>query len=153
MSVLKDASLFACFNREGLATILPHRGRALRKIDGVFFDFYSPGSIVGLKEVTAGDPDMDGHFPGSPTYPGYAQDEFVCLTAAALILYSVDGLTGNPYVVQKIAKYKKNVEPGDKLKAEVKLVGRRNKFFLFSAQILNQNKEIVAEYEKIVGAI
>ena len=146
-------SQFTCFNRKGLSTILPHRGSALRKIDGVFFDPRSPKSMTGLKEVRAEDPDLDGHFPGSPAYPGYAQDEFVCLVAASLTLYSLDGLTGNPYIVQKTAKYRKNVTPGDTLIATVILLGRRSRFFIFSGEIRNQNNEIVAEYEKIVGAI
>jgi hypothetical protein len=29
---------FACFNRKTLETLLPHRGAALRKIDGVFYN-------------------------------------------------------------------------------------------------------------------
>ena len=50
-------------------------------------------------------------------------------------------------------RYKKNVVPGDRLVAEVTLHERRSKFFIFSAEIKNQNNETVAEYEKIVGAI
>lgn len=152
-TVSDKAVSFACFNREGLAGILPHKGAALRKIDGVFFDLSCASTIAGIKVIPADDPDLEGHFPGAPTYPGYAQDEFACLTAAALILYTIDGLTGNPYVVQKTAKYKRAVAPGDTLTAELKLTGRKSRFFLFSGQIKNQYNEIVAEYEKIVGAL
>ncbi len=144
---------FACFNRKSLETILPHRGGALRKIDGVFIGPDDPETMLGLKEVRADDPDLDGHFPGAPTYPGYAQDEFVCLTAAALIIYLNAGLKTNPYVVQKTARYRKNVAPGDRLIAEVKHLASRGRFVVFSAVIRNQKSEVVAEYEKIVGAI
>lgn len=109
--------------------------------------------MTGLKEIRENDPDLEGHFPGAPTYPGYAQDEFVCLVAAALIPMAVEDLKRGPQVVQKIARYKKNAAPGDTLVAEVKLHGRRNKFFIFSAEIKNQNNEPVAEYEKIIGAV
>lgn len=159
MTSLKDVASamsggsFTCFNRQGLTSILPHRGKALRKIDGVFYDHSRPEEIVGFKQVFADDADIEGHFPGAPTYPGYAQDEFACLTAAALILYSVEGLNTNPHVVQKIAKYKKPVEPGDEIRAEVTLTGRKSRFFLFTALIKNQKNEIVAEYEKIVGVV
>ncbi len=154
MSTSCDTAVsFVCFNRNGLTDILPHRGAALRKIDGVFFDRSSQSVMTGLKEITADDPDLEGHFPGAPTYPGYAQDEFACLTAAALILYTIDGISGNPYVVQKTAKYKKAVSPGDKLTAEVRLTGRKSRFFLFSGEIRNQYNEIVAEYERIVGML
>lgn len=144
---------FVCFNKQSLETILPHRGAALRKIDGVFYNPGLPDIMKGVKEIRDNDPDLEGHFPGAPTYPGYAQDEFVCLVAAALIPVAVEGLKNDPHVVQKTARYKKNAVPGDKLIAEVKLQGRRSKFFIFSAEIKNQNNEMVAEYEKIVGAV
>ena len=143
---------FACFNRKSLETILPHRGAALRKIDGVFYSSSAPDRMTGLKEIHENDQDLEGHFPGAPTYPGYAQDEFVCLVAAALIPNACGSLKNDPHVVQKIVRYKKNAVPGDKLIAEVRLHERRSKFFIFSAEIKNQNNESVAEYEKIIGA-
>lgn len=132
---------------------MPHRGAALRKIDGVFYQSNTRNSLTGLKEIRPEDPDLEGHFPGAPTYPGYAQDEFICLVAAALIPLSVEGLKTDPYVVQKIVRYKKNAVPGDRLIAEVKLDGRRGRFFMFSGDIKNQNNELVAQYEKIIGAV
>jgi len=144
---------FRCFNRKSLETILPHRGAALGKIDGVFYSSSTPYTMRGLREIRSDDPDLEGHFPGEPTYPGYAQDEFVCLVAAALIPVAVEGLKNGPHVVQKVVRYKKNAVPGDRLIADVTLHERRSKFFIFSAEIKNQNNEIVAVYEKIVGAV
>jgi len=144
---------FICFNRKGLETILPHRGAALRKIDGVFYSASVPDIMMGIKEIHDDDLDLEGHFPGAPTYPGYAQDEFVCLVAAALIPIVVVDFKAGPHVVQKIVRYKHSASPGDRMIAEVKLTGRRAKFFIFSATIRNQNNETIAEYEKIVGAV
>lgn len=144
---------FLCFNRKGLETLLPHRGAALRKIDGVFYHSGAPDMLIGLKGIRIDDPDLEGHFPHAPTYPGYAQDEFVCLVAAALIPIARERLKTHPHVVQKIVRYKKNVVPGDQLIAEVRLSGIRGKFYLFTAEIRNQRQELVAEYEKIVGAV
>jgi len=152
MSALTDAA-FVCMNRKSLETILPHRGAALRKIDGVFYSSNTPNVILGVKTIRDTDEDLEGHFPGAPTYPGYAQDEFVCLVAAALTSLSIKGLKNHPYVIQKISRYKKNAVHGDTLITEVKMNGNRNKFFMFSAEIRNQRNEIVAEYEKIVGAV
>jgi 3-hydroxymyristoyl/3-hydroxydecanoyl-(acyl carrier protein) dehydratase len=144
---------FVCFNRKSLETILPHRGAALRKIDGVFYSADAPDMLTGLKELRDDDPDIEGHFPGAPTYPGYAQDEFVCLVAAALIPIALEDLKTGPRVVQKVVRYKKMAAPGDTLIAKVKLDGRRARFIMFSAEIRNQGNEIIAEYEKIVGVV
>ena len=144
---------FICYNRKSLETILPHRGRALNKIDGVLFVAGGPATLTGLKVVRGDDPDMDGHFPGAPTYPGYAQDEFVCLVAAALIPIACEDLRTDPHVVQKSVRYKKEAVPGDSLTAEVRLDERRGRFFIFSAEIRNQRGELVASYERIVGAV
>ncbi len=144
---------FICFNRTSLETVLPHRGAALGKIDGVFFVPGGPALLRGIKEVRADDRDLDGHFPGAPTYPGYAQDEFVCLVAAALIPLACEDLRTDPHVVQKTVRYKKEAVPGDTLTAEVKLLERRSRFFIFGAEIRNQRGEVVAAYERIVGAV
>lgn len=143
---------FICHNRKSLEAILPHRGSALNKIDGVLFVSGGTAMLTGLKLVHDEDPDLDGHFPGAPTYPGYAQDEFVCLVAAALIPLVCGNLERDPHVVQKSVRYKKEAMPGDSLIAEVRLLERRSRFFIFSAEIRNQRNEIVAVYERIVGA-
>jgi 3-hydroxyacyl-[acyl-carrier-protein] dehydratase len=144
---------FVCYNRAGLESILPHRGAALNKIDGVFYGSRGSVIITGLKEVKDDDPELRGHFPGAPTYPGYAQDEFVCLAAAALLSLAYSGLKQDPHVVQKSVRYRKNVVPGDRLIAEVRLRDSRSRFHVFSAEIRNQRDELVAEYDKIVGAV
>jgi 3-hydroxyacyl-[acyl-carrier-protein] dehydratase len=147
------SELFTCFNRKSLETVLPHRGTALRKIDGVFHSSGASETMLGIKEISADDQDLEGHFPGAPTYPGYAQDEFICLVAAALLSVTNKRLGTNPYVGQKTVRYKRNAVPGDTLIAEVKLTAKKGRFIIFSGEIRNQNRELVADYEKIVGAI
>lgn len=144
---------FICFNKKSLETILPHRGAALNKIDGVLYGVNGGDGITGVKVVGEHDPDLDGHFPGAPTYPGYAQDEFVCLVAAALIPLACGDRAREPNVVQKTVRYKQRVVPGDTLTAEVRLRERRSKFFIFSAELRNQRGEVVADYERIVGTV
>jgi 3-hydroxymyristoyl/3-hydroxydecanoyl-(acyl carrier protein) dehydratase len=145
--------LFSCYNRKTLEKILPHRGAALRKIDGVFYHSETSNTMLGVKKISADDQDLEGHFPGEPTYPGYAQDEFICLVAAAFVSVAIEGLKTNPHVVQKTVRYKRNAGPGDTLIAEIKLIGKKNRFVLFWAEIRNQDHELVAEYERIVGAV
>jgi 3-hydroxyacyl-[acyl-carrier-protein] dehydratase len=147
------SSFFTCFNRKRLEEILPHRGAALRKIDGVFYRPGDSGVMLGVKRIAADDPDLEGHFPGAPTYPGYALDEFICLVAAALVAVENKGLEKNPHVVQKTVRYKKGAGPGDILTAEVRRDGRRGRFIIFSGTIGNQDGDAVAHYERIVGAV
>jgi 3-hydroxyacyl-[acyl-carrier-protein] dehydratase len=145
--------LFACYNRKTLEKILPHRGAALKKIDGVFYYSGTSNTMLGIKKISADDQDLEGHFPGAPTYPGYAQDEFISLVAAALVAVINDGMTTNPHIVQKTVRYKRSAGPGDTLIAEVKLTGKKNRFVLFSGEIRNQDRELVADYERLVGAL
>jgi len=152
MKLVSMEKPFICFNRKSIESILPHRGAALNKIDGVLYGANGNGTITGIKRVTEQDPDLEGHFPGAPTYPGYAQDEFVCLVAAALIPIACEDIDREPHVVQKTVRYKQRVAPGDTLIAEVRLLERRSKFYIFSAVVRNQRNEVVAEYDKIVGA-
>lgn len=153
MKLISADKPFVCFNRKSIEGILPHRGTALNKIDGVLYGCNGPGTITGVKAVRGDDPDLDGHFPGAPTYPGYAQDEFVCLVAAALLPISGEDLNREPHVVQKSVRYKKSVAPGDTLIAEVKLLEKRSNFFIFSAKIRNERGELVADYDRIVGVV
>jgi len=153
MKIAAQKQPFVCFNRKSLESILPHRGPALNKIDGVFYRADGFVAVKGMKVVHETDPDLEGHFPGVPTYPGYAQDEFVCLVAAALIPIAFEDLKKEPRVVQKNVRYKKGVVPGDTLIADVRLQDRRSNFFIFSAEIKNAQNEIIAEYDKIVGVV
>ena len=82
-----------------------------------------------------------------------AQDEFICLVAATLVSLTNNGLKTNPHVVHKIVRYKRNAAPGDTLIAQVKLTGKKGRFLIFSGDIRNQRQELVAEYERIVGAV
>ena len=40
---------FSCFNRKSLETILPQRGAALKKIDGVFYSSTTPDRMTGSR--------------------------------------------------------------------------------------------------------
>jgi acyl-CoA thioesterase FadM len=73
--------------------------------------------------------------------------------AATLIPISIEGFKTDPHVVQKIVRYKKHAVPRDRLIAEVRPNGRRGRFIMFTAGIINQNNEVVAEYERIIGAV
>ena len=62
-------AFFTCFNRKSLETVLPHRGAALKKIDGIFYHAEASETIRGIKEINADDQDLEGHFPGARPIP------------------------------------------------------------------------------------
>jgi 3-hydroxymyristoyl/3-hydroxydecanoyl-(acyl carrier protein) dehydratase len=57
---------FICFNRKSIEKILPHRGAALKKIDGVFYSHSVPDILRGVKEINDNDQDLEGHFRAPP---------------------------------------------------------------------------------------
>lgn len=147
-----DIANVVVIDREGLKSLLPHRGVALL-LDEVI---YSEGEneITGRKIVIEEDPELDGHFPNFPVYPGHYLDELACLTAACLAkLICGDGINGLPMVVRKDGiQYKKAARPGDVLSIKVVLLENKgNRIFTFYSQIFNQNEELIASIEKITG--
>ncbi|RYH05281.1 3-hydroxyacyl-ACP dehydratase FabZ [archaeon] len=65
---LKDKSIPAVFSNEQIAQIIPHRYPFLLVDRVVEFE---PGKrAVGIKCVTANEPQFTGHFPNRPIMPG-----------------------------------------------------------------------------------
>lgn len=147
-----DIANTVVIHREGLKSLLPHRGVALL-LDEVIYN-EGENEIIGRKKVFEEDAELDGHFPDFPVYPGHYLDELACLTAACLVkLICRDGINGLPMVIRKDGiQYKKAARPGDALSIKVALLENKgNRIFIFSSQIFNQNKELVASIEKITG--
>ena len=65
---LKDKSIPAIFSNEQIAKILPHRYPFLL-VDRVV-EFEAGKRAVGIKCVTANEPQFTGHFPDRPIMPG-----------------------------------------------------------------------------------
>ena len=75
---------------------------------------------VGLKNVTANEPFMPGHFPGNPMMPGMLIVEHAAQVSCALLLSSeaLDGKLGLFTSINDV-KFTGNVVPGDQLLTEV----------------------------------
>jgi len=99
--------------------ILPHRYPFLL-VDRVIE--ISPDKIVALKNVSAGEPHFQGHFPGHPVMPGVLIIEALA-QAGALLAAKTVGFDPTPQVVYFMAidkaKFRKPVLPGDQLQLEV----------------------------------
>ncbi len=101
-------------DREAIEGILPHRGAALMLDEGeVLSPLTSRASFLFTMESY---PMFVDHFPGHPVVRGMDLIEASALTASLVISVfpECQGLTGMFRGVNE-AKFKKKVEPGDKL--------------------------------------
>ena len=110
-------------------------------------------SAVGIKNVTANEPQFQGHFPGNPVFPGVLLIEGMAQTAGAICILAKN-LVGRPQVVYFMtidkAKFRKPVTPGDTVEYHVTKINQRRMMWWFrgEAKVAGQ---LVAEAE--VGAM
>jgi len=106
--------------------ILPHRYPFLL-IDRVL-ELKRRHSIVAIKNVTINEPFFAGHFPELPIMPGVLIVEAIAQAGGALLLTEMEDRTGKLMVFTGIerAKFRKPVSPGDQLRLEVEVRGRRS---------------------------
>jgi len=96
---------------------LPH-GASFRFVDRVLE--MTPGKrIVALKNVTAGDPHLQGHFPGNPLMPGVLLVEAMAQTAGLLLSEGSSALLAQI----RDARFRRPVVPGDQVRIEAERLG------------------------------
>jgi 3-hydroxyacyl-[acyl-carrier-protein] dehydratase len=107
--------------------ILPHRYPFLL-VDRIIE--LEPGKrAVGLKSVTANEPQFTGHFPGRPIMPGVLMVEALAQTAgvAVLTLETYRGKLGLFAGIDEV-RFRRLVQPGDQLRLEVTVEKLRGMF-------------------------
>jgi 3-hydroxyacyl-[acyl-carrier-protein] dehydratase len=100
--------------------IIPHRYPFLlvdrvEEIDGT-------ASAVGIKCVTANEPQFQGHFPGMPVFPGVFMVEAMAQTAAVMVGVGMDLADrdiGVYFMAIDAVKFRRKVGPGDVLRMEI----------------------------------
>src|SRR5882757_9628924 len=75
--------------------LLPHRYPFLM-VDRII-EIDSDNSAIGIKNVTANEPQFTGHFPGNPVFPGVLIIEGMAQTAGAICVMSLPS-GGRPQV-------------------------------------------------------
>ena len=93
--------------------ILPHRYPFLL-VDRIT-ELEPDKRIVGIKNVTINEPFFQGHFPGTPLFPGVLQIEAMAQTGGILVLNTVPDPENYITLFLKIenARFKDKVVPGD----------------------------------------
>jgi 3-hydroxyacyl-[acyl-carrier-protein] dehydratase len=107
--------------------IIPHRYPFLM-VDRIVE--LEPGtSVVGIKQVTANEPQFTGHFPGRPIMPGVLMVEALAQTAGVCVM-SLDEYRGKLGLFAGIddCRFRRMVVPGDTLRLEVTVEKLRGMF-------------------------
>ncbi|MEH6728071.1 MAG: 3-hydroxyacyl-ACP dehydratase FabZ [Hyphomicrobiales bacterium] len=125
-----------------LLKALPHRYPfllvdKLKDIDG-------ENSCVGIKNVSANEPQFMGHFPGHPVMPGVLMLEGMAQTAGALCILakSADAPPSLVYLMSiDKAKFRRPVVPGDQIEYHVKKTHSRGSVWKFSCTAMVDGKK------------
>ena len=132
--------------REILAA-LPHRFPFLL-VDRIV-EIRGDESGIGIKNVTANEPQFQGHFPNNPVMPGVLVLEGMAQTAGTLCIRALPGQS-KPTLVYFLtidkAKFRKPVVPGDVLEYHMTRIKRRKNMWWFRGEA-KVGGEIVAEAE------
>jgi 3-hydroxyacyl-[acyl-carrier-protein] dehydratase len=134
-----------------IMTLLPHRYPFLL-VDRIV-DIAADGTYgVGIKNVTANEPQFMGHFPGNPVMPGVLIVEGMAQTAGAIASAVQGGSTSSTVLFLTIdkAKFRKPVVPGDTVEYRVTRKTRKRAMYWFRGEAYVRG-ELVAEAE--VGAM
>ncbi|MBE7464092.1 MAG: UDP-3-O-[3-hydroxymyristoyl] N-acetylglucosamine deacetylase [Planctomycetes bacterium] len=128
---------------KAIQAILPHRYPFLL-VDKIVS--YEPGKgVVGLKNVTATEPWVPGHFPGQPIMPGVLILEALAQAGAVMVLKELkaEGRLIFFAGMDKVA-FRRPVVPGDQLRLECEVDRIRPPFGRFNTRALVDG-ELAAE--------
>src|SRR5215472_16392691 len=133
----------------GILRAIPHRYPFLMvdRIIAIRGDDFA----IGIKNVTANEPQFQGHFPGNPVFPGVLMIEGMAQTAGVLCVAATGTQpTSVFFLTIDKAKFRKPVRPGDTIEYHMNRITRRKSMWWFrgEAKVAGQ---IVAEAE--VGAM
>jgi 3-hydroxyacyl-[acyl-carrier-protein] dehydratase len=122
------------FDIERLYQLLPHRYPFLM-VDRII-DVDGDDSAIGIKNVTANEPNFTGHFPGRPIMPGVLLIEGIAQTAGAICVAARSRSRPSLVYFMTIddAKFRKPVVPGDTVQYHVKKLRNRGNIWRFSGE-------------------
>ena len=133
--------------------LLPHRYPFLM-IDKII-EIDRDESCIGIKNVTANEPQFTGHFPGMPVFPGVLLIERMAQTAGAICCRHITA--GGTVQTKQVffmtidkCKFRKPVVPGDQVRFHMKKLNQRKTMWWFRGEA-RVDGALVAEAE--IGAM
>ncbi len=128
--------------------LLPHRYPFLL-VDRII-EMRGDESCIGIKNVTANEPQFMGHFPGRPLFPGVLIIEGMAQTAGALCVASKLGGAGSTkqvfFMTIDKAKFRKPVVPGDTVRYHMTKIAYKRNIWWFRGEA-RVDGNLVAESE------
>lgn len=126
----------ATMNVEQIRNYLPHRYPFLL-VDRVL-EYEVGKSLTAIKNVTANEPWVNGHFPHQPIMPGVLIIEALAQTTGLLGFRTMgeEPQTDTLYLLVAVdkARFKQAVVPGDQMVMKVELVKRKGIMWVFTAE-------------------
>ena len=137
---------------QALLELLPHRYPFLM-VDRIV-EIDGDEACVGIKNVTANEPQFQGHFPGLPVFPGVLLIEGMAQTAGAICCRHIrrDDLHAKQVFFMTIdkCKFRKPVVPGDQVRFHMRKTNHRRTMWWFRGEA-RVDGTLVAEAE--IGAM
>jgi 3-hydroxyacyl-[acyl-carrier-protein] dehydratase len=132
-----------------LMELLPHRYPFLL-VDKIL-DIDGDIPAIGIKNVTANEPQFMGHFPGEPIMPGVLLIEGMAQTAGAICARMQGGGAKLVYFMTiDNARFRKPVRPGDRVEYHVAKQKQRGNIWKFHCDA-KVDGQLVAEAD--IGAM
>ena len=124
-----------------IKNLLPHRYPFLM-LDRVV-EYEANKRIICIKNVTINEPVFDGHFPGTPVFPGVLIVEALAQASGVLAFRSRNRTLDDGYIYYLAGtdktKFKRSVVPGDQLRLEVEIVNLRQHWMKASGKAFVEN--------------
>ncbi len=113
-----------------IMALLPHRYPFLM-VDRII-EIDGDNSAIGIKNVTANEPQFMGHFPGLPIMPGVLMIEGMAQTAGAICARASASSANLVYFMTiDNVRFRRPVTPGDRVEYHVKKLKQRGNIWKF----------------------
>ncbi len=132
------------FDINQIESIMPHRFPFLL-VDRILY-LEERNRVVGIKNVTVGEPFFQGHFPGHPIMPAVLIIEAMAQVGGVLLLNTVDNPETKLVYFMGIdnARFRRPVLPGDQLVFDLRLLKLKSRTCKMSGKAYVRGK-LVAE--------